>query len=84
MSIANFGLSAPRLSIPAGPQIERILVHRPLNRILSFIGHSIDDLVNDPIVKGQVRGYFKLDKQIRRQIEIAELERTWNPVGLRF
>ena len=53
----------------------------PLRRVLAFLGFSIDDLCNNPIVKNQVFGYFKLYKDINRRMEISDLERQWNPVG---
>jgi hypothetical protein len=60
---------------------EYVLVQRPLTRILSFTGRTIDDVVNSPIAKNQVFGFFKLGKQIERQSEIRELERQWNGVA---
>jgi hypothetical protein len=60
---------------------EFILVQRPLRRILAFTRRSIDDVVNDPIAKREVLGYFKLHKQIDRAIETRELERQWNSVA---
>ena len=84
MSVLNpLGFGVPR---PArlGTDVERIMVHRPLSRILSFIGRDIDDVVNDSFVKGQVYGYYKLQKQVQRGIEISEMERAWNNVGMRY
>jgi hypothetical protein len=60
---------------------EYVLTQRPLSRILSFTRRSIDDVVNDPIAKNEVLGYFKLSKQIERSVEVRELERQWNKVG---
>ena len=60
---------------------EHLLVQRPLTRILAFTRRTIDDVVNDPIAKNQVYGFFKLAKQIERSAEIRELERQWNPVA---
>ncbi len=62
------------------PHVERV-VQRPLNRVLAFIGRTIDDVVNDPIVKNQVYGYYKLHRRIERSSEIRDLERQWNPVA---
>jgi hypothetical protein len=62
------------------PLVERA-VQRPLNRVLAFIGRSIDDVVNDPIVKNQVYGYYKLHRQIERAAEVRDLERQWNPTA---
>lgn len=63
------------------PRTQFVLTQQPLQRILAFTGRSIDDVVNDPIVKNEVLGYFKLHRQINRQTEIRELERQWNPLG---
>ena len=60
---------------------EYVLTQRPLSRILAFTRRSIDDVVNDPIAKNEVYGYFKLSKQIERSVEVRELERQWNAVG---
>ena len=59
---------------------EYVLAQRPLSRILSFTRRSIDDVVNDPVAKNEVLGYFKLSKQIDRASEVRELERQWNPL----
>ena len=60
--------------------LERV-VQRPLTRVLAFIGRTIDDVVNDPIVKNQVYGYYKLHRRIERSNEIRDLERQWNSVA---
>ncbi|MDB5290346.1 MAG: hypothetical protein JWL69_1587 [Phycisphaerales bacterium] len=63
------------------PSIEHVLTQRPLQRVLAFRGRTIDDVVNNPIVKNEIYGYWKLDKQIQRSSEITELERQWNRLG---
>ena len=74
-------LGGPRyLRADLEPRVEHVLTRRPLNRILSFLNCSIDDVCNDAIVKGKVRGFFKLHKQIVRSSDITELERQWNPL----
>jgi hypothetical protein len=74
-------LLQPRASRDSGdmpePLVERV-VQRPLNRVLAFLGRNIDDVVNDPIVKNQVYGYYKLHRQVGRAGEVRELERQWN------
>jgi hypothetical protein len=74
-------LLPPRASHDFGdmpePLVERV-VRRPLNRVLAFLGRSIDDVVNDPIVKNQVYGYYKLHRRVERAGEVRELERQWN------
>ncbi len=63
----------------SGPATAIILVHRPLDRILAFRGRTIDDVVNNPIVKNEIFHYFKAHKQIQRTVARIELERQWNP-----
>jgi hypothetical protein len=60
--------------------IELVLIHRPLDRILAYVGFTIDDVVNNPIAKNAVLGYYKLHRQIERRSEIVDLERQWNPI----
>ena len=64
------------------PALVRHVIVRRLSRVLSFTRLTIDDVVNDPIAKNQVRAYWKLSNQIDRQSERRELERQWNPMGL--
>ena len=77
----GLGLGLRRLLAPDGTHHEYVMRQQPIHRILAFLGRSIDDVVNDPIAKNQVRGYFKLYKQIERSSEITELEKQWNSVG---
>lgn len=79
----SLGLSRGFLSADAAPRVEHVMVHRPLDRILAFTGRSIDDVVNNPLAKRQVYGYYKLHRWMNRESEIAELERDWNPLGRR-
>ncbi len=55
----------------------------PFHRVLGFTGKSIDDVVNCPIAKRTVLGYFKLHREVDRRCEIVDLERQWNPHGRR-
>jgi hypothetical protein len=75
---APLGFSTPRLSLHGGPSIERIVQQRPLRRVLAFLGYSIDDVINDPIVRNKVLGFYKLQRQVDRAMEVTELERWWN------
>ena len=72
-------------SLPGRPDrvdgVEYVLTQRPLSRILAFTRRSIDDVVNCPIAKNEVLGYFKLSRQIDRMCEIGDLERQWNGVA---
>ena len=76
-----FSLAAGIAAV-SGPAIERRVIVRRLNRVLSFTRLTIDDVVNNPIAKNQVRAYWKLSKQIDRASETRDLERQWNPLGL--
>ena len=66
-----------------GAQTEYVVIQRPLHRVLAFTGRSIDDVVNCPIVKNQVLGYYKLHRWVQRECEISEMEKAWNPLGKR-
>jgi hypothetical protein len=46
--------------------------------VLAFTGHTIDDVVNDPLAKQKVLGYYKLHRWVERGVEIGALERQWN------
>ena len=78
---SGLGLGIRRIN-PAGETgTEFVLIQRPLKRILAFTRRSIDDVVNSPIAKNEVLGYYKLHKQIERAAETRELERQWNSVA---
>jgi hypothetical protein len=72
------GLFRKSLPLELPDPTEYIVVQRPLRRVLAFTGRSIDDVVNDPIVKRQILGYYKLHKEIHRRMEVRDLERQWN------
>ena len=61
-----------------GDAHRRIVRVSPLSRVLAFTGRSIDDVVNDPVVKREVLGYFKLQKWVQRGCEQVDLQRQWN------
>jgi hypothetical protein len=65
----------------AETQTRYVLTQHPLRRIMAFTGRSIDDVVNDPIARNEVLGYYRLHRQIERSGEILELEKQWNPLG---
>jgi hypothetical protein len=59
----------------SGP--EQVVRLSRLRRVLEFTGRSIDDVVNDPVARYQVQGFFKLSKYVDRRIEAVELGRQW-------
>ena len=64
-------------------QTELVMLQQPLQRVLAFTRRSIDDVINDPIARREVVGYYRLYCWIQAGCEIVELERQWNPNGLR-
>ena len=84
MSLASlFNFGRRHLPPPAEGRTELLQPQRPLRRVLAFTGHTIDDVVNSPIAKRQVAGYYKLHKWVDREGERGELERQWNAVPRR-
>jgi hypothetical protein len=56
----------------------RVEVQRPLRRVLTFTGRSIDDVVNSPVAKAQVLGYYKLQCWVSRRCEAVDMDRWWS------
>ena len=75
------GISSPGAYAEQSQRIEHVIVLRPLHRVLHFSRQSIDDVINSPISKNLVLGYFKLYKEVHRTCEAVDLERQWNPTG---
>ena len=57
---------------------EQVVVQRVLSRVLALTGHTIDDVVNSPIIKRKILGFYKLHNWVQRESEISDLERQWN------
>ena len=73
-----FGGSARvRPVVPDGGRVEHVEIDRPLRRVLGFTRRTIDDVVNSPVAKAEVLGYYKLSRWIARRSEIVDLERQW-------
>ncbi len=66
-----------------GTNTELLVVQRPLRRVLAFTRRTIDDVINSPVARNEVVGYYKLYRWVQRESEIGELERQWNPNGIR-
>jgi hypothetical protein len=77
-SLTSLGFSAWRRSVESHDYPEHVIVQRPLQRVLAFTRRSIDDVVNDPIAKNEVLGYYKLHNWVQRGCEVVDLERWWN------
>lgn len=77
-NLLGIGITRPFSAPNDGPGTGHVMLQRPLQRVLAFRNRSIDDVVNDPIVKNEIYGFYKLHKQIHRSAEVFELERQWN------
>jgi hypothetical protein len=75
------GLSIPLARVDERENVEHVVVMHPLRRVLAFTRRSIDQVINDPIARNEVRGFYKLYRWIDRRAETLELERQWNPNG---
>jgi hypothetical protein len=73
-----FSIEPISLTAQPNPSPQFVIVDRPLDRILAFTGFDIHDVVNNPVARNAVFGYFKLHKFVQRRCEIVELERQWN------
>jgi hypothetical protein len=67
-----------------GPQddqkTELLTRQRELRKILAFAGWSIDDVIDNPIARNEVRHWYKVGRWMSRELEIAALEKQWNPL----
>jgi len=76
------GGAMPALPLRQGEVAEFVQVRFALQRVMAFLGVSIDDVINDAIARRKVAGYYKLHRWIERRVEVVELERQWNPLDL--
>jgi hypothetical protein len=77
-SLSPLGFHLVNRSFDEPARSERVILQRPLQRGLAFTRRSIDDVVNCPIAKNEVLGYYKLHKWVERGCEITEMNRWWN------
>ncbi len=75
--LTSLGMGANNILQAEEAHTHLVQVRRPLRRVLAVAGKSIDDVVNCPVAKNQVLGYYKLHRQVERACEISELERWW-------
>ena len=83
-TLSSLGLAAGRTGpgLESDARTEHVHIQHPLQRVLGFCQRTIDDVVNSPLVKNQVLGYYKVYRQIHRGAEVLDLERQWNAVEL--
>ena len=78
LNVLNFGRG--HVPPPGDGQTEIVHLQSALRRVLAFTGHTIDDVVNDPVAKARVLGFYKLHRWVGRENEVSDLERQWNPL----
>ncbi|MBC7783414.1 MAG: hypothetical protein H7144_06195 [Burkholderiales bacterium] len=61
-------------------RIEHVFIQREMQRLLSFAGWTIDDVVNNPIAKRDVTQWYCIGRSMKRRIEVLDLEKQWNPL----
>lgn len=77
MDLSFLGIRAIRLPSAPDPRAEMVITQHPLQRVLAFTGHSLNELSN-PIIYNKVMGYYRLAGEIERACEVVDLERWWN------
>jgi hypothetical protein len=77
-SLAPLGFGIRRSSLEPRNNNHLVVLQRPLRRVLAFTRRSIDDVVNCPIAKREVLGYYKLHKWVERGCEITDMNRWWD------
>lgn len=77
-SLSPLGFSSRRRSLESGDRSEQVILQSPLHRVLAFTRRTIDDVVNCPIAKNQVLGYYKLHKWVQRGCQVTDLNRWWS------
>ena len=73
-----FAIAPRRRVVQDVGRTEQVEIQRPLRQVLSFTGRTIDDVVNSPVAKAEVLGYYKLKCWVRRRSEMVDLERQWS------
>ena len=84
MSLSSLFNFARRHRVPpVEGRTEHVTTEPVLRRVLRFTGHTIHDVINDPIARRKVAGFYKLHKWVERESEIGDLERQWNALPRR-
>lgn len=82
--ISGLGIGAGPMGFPDERplQVESV-VRLALNRVLEFTGHSIDDIVNDPVARNEVEGYYRLYCYVERRCDEIRRNRAINTDAFR-
>ncbi len=82
-SLQSLGIYGSRRAAHEPAPQHLLVLERPLQKLLEFTHRSIDDVVNCPLAKREVLGYYKLQQQIRRNDEAYQLDKWWGGVSTR-
>jgi len=73
-AIESLGLGSPENPVRADRPSAMFSEAQVVARILRFTGYTIDDVINDPIARNTVRGYYGLHRCVeKRCAELDEL-----------
>ncbi|MEM1013693.1 MAG: hypothetical protein AAGI46_15910 [Planctomycetota bacterium] len=59
--------------------VERQAEARRLDRVLSFCGLNLSDVLSSSVERRRVAFYLSIDREVERTGEVLDLERQWNP-----
>ena len=74
------GISIANFPAPEQPRASFVLKQHELRRLLNFAGWTIDDVVQNPIARRDVRNWYKLHRATQRRLDVLELEQHWNGI----
>ena len=72
--LSSLGLGTPRADSHRDGPVAMFSEAQILGRILRFTGYSIHDVVNDPIARNAVIGYYGLYRYIERRCAELDLQ----------
>ena len=67
--ITSSGLGGAQISPLADRPMAMLSEAQIISRILDFTGYTIDDVVNNPVARNAVRGYYGLYRYIEARCE---------------
>ncbi|HEY1686357.1 MAG TPA: hypothetical protein VGG19_16445 [Tepidisphaeraceae bacterium] len=67
--LSLFGGTGGRAMEQQGAIAELRITQYVLKRVLECTGHTIDQVINDPWVRYEVTGYYKLHRRVTRRCE---------------
>jgi hypothetical protein len=77
------GLGSRSIELVAGPGVGLIESHDAMARLMAFAGVSSDELARCEFARRKVSIYMQMRSDMESLWLRDELERQWNPLGLR-